>query len=202
MKNLWFPYRRGISSPAKWISAELDIGSGYAGNEFNQTSTYSLPHTHVRPPAAPFISGHCSHCGRHFRPGREAHSYVMRRWPTGNTVQWLCRPVTYILRVFGLAVATEAVGVPLNSSTQMLWYRGATPFRSILILPFATTQHPRHRQNNFLFPKTSSPALQAIQPEAAEAWSWSLTSPPPTTQGNEWSHTSLMACTNRGAKRR
>ena len=112
-------------------------------------------------------------------------SYVMRRWPTSSTVQWLCvymvcRPVTYILRVWEWLWQlrlSRFLSVPPHKCCAS----GVTPFRAILVLPFATTQRPRHR-HNFPFSTTPSPALQATQPSiqrvpgAARAWGWPLTS--------------------------
>ena len=178
------------------------------------TKLVLLPHTDAHPPAAPssvvttVIADDPS-----VRSTKLSRAQFLHL--AASTVHWL--HVAQLRTFVGFRTPhclsdwhwqLGAVVVPITSSTQMLWQSGPTPFRSILILPLATSAG----QNNFLFCNTSRPTLggnpafysmgpRSFSPEGGmQQGREADRSPPPTTPGNEWSHTSFMARTSKGAK--
>jgi hypothetical protein len=87
MKNLWFPCRRGISSPAKPISAELNFGTGLC---WEWIQLYNSCLTQIPAPRRPLHHWSLQSLRTPLPSGAWSTlmltPYVMLRWPTASTV--------------------------------------------------------------------------------------------------------------------
>jgi hypothetical protein len=167
-KNLWFPYRRRISSTVTRISAELDFGSGYAGNEFDQTNTYSCLTQMPAPPRRPLHQWSLQSLRTLLPSGPRStliRNAAMAMTDRQHGSLTLCRPVTYILRVsdwlwqlrlswflYTNAVIQRCHSFPIHSHTTIRYH---------------TALSAQTKQISLL--QTPSTALQATQPAAARA---------------------------------